>query len=175
VRRGVPWAAAGLVCAGVAVLVLLPGPQPRARGSSDYLPDDGTFLPWSDPLLGAVLGALLTGAGVLLITVWMWLHHGSQPGRHRSLLRDGVPGVGAALLLAGLIGGWIADWMQPGVAFGWYLYPPLSTPITPPTYDDPSRALHGLAATFAALGLGMLTAVAAFRAGRRETTGPAER
>jgi hypothetical protein len=164
-----------LVCAGAAALVLLARPQPRSRRYSDYLPDDGTFLPWSDPLPGAVLGALLTGAGVLLIAVWMWLRHGSQPGRYRSLLRDGVPGVGAALLLVGLIGGWIADRMKPSVAFGWYLYPPLNTPVTPPTFYDQSRALHGLAATLAVLGLGMLTAVAAFRAGRSETTGPAER
>jgi hypothetical protein len=171
----VPWIATGLVCAGAAVLVLLPGPQPLSRRYGDYLPDDGTLLPWSDPLPGAVLGALLTGAGVLLISVRMWLRHGSRPGRYRSLLRGGVPGVGAGLLLVGLIGGWIADQMQPSVSFGWYLYPPLNSPVTPPNFYDQSRALHGIAATLAVLGLGMLTAVTAFRAGRRETTGPAER
>jgi hypothetical protein len=178
-HRAVPWAAAGLSAAGAAVIVLLPWSAELPRRYADYLPDDaggsgarsgagsGTH-----PLAQAVLATMLIGGSVLLITVWWWLRYAGPPGRYRSLLRRSVPGVGGLLLLTGLACGWIADRTAPA-SFGWYMYSPLNdATFSPQIVNGEARAMQGVAATLTVLGLGALTAMAAFRAARRETTGP---
>jgi hypothetical protein len=172
-HRAVPLAAAGLAGAGVALLVLLPRPQELPRRYADYLPGDGPGA-GGDPLPGSVLGTLLIGGSLVLVAVRVWLRYAGSPSRPTSLLRHCLPGIGAALLLAGLVGSWIADRMTP-VSFGWYLYSPMADQdVMPPIVTGGARAAQGIAATLAVLGLGVLTAVAAFRAGRREATGPGE-
>jgi len=171
-HRLVPWAAAGLVGAGVALLVLLPRPQSPPRRYADYLPSDGPGV-GADPLVGSVLATMLIGGGIVLITVWLWLRSAGSAAWYKSLLRHCVPGIGGMLLLIGLVGDWIADRMAPA-SFGWYLYSPMTEPaIVSRMVNGEARAVHGIAGTLAALGLGVLTAAGAFRAGRRETDGRA--
>jgi heme/copper-type cytochrome/quinol oxidase subunit 1 len=161
-------AAVAFAVAGGRCLALLPRSQDLPRRYADYLPDDGAGAATA-ALPEAVLAVLLIGGGVVLGAVWLWLRYGGMPGRRGSLLRHGVPVVGGMLLLAGLVGDWIAGRMAPA-SFGWYLYAPLTNDTdVPPGFGGEPHIAHVMAVSLGVLGLCVLTAIAAFRAGRKET------
>ena len=166
----VVWAAVAFSVAGSGVLALLPRSQDPPRRYADYLPDDGTG-DATAALPVAVLAVLLIGGGVVLGSVSLWLRYGGLPGRRGSLLRHSVPMVGGMLLLAGLVCDWIAGRMAPA-SFGWFMYAPLTDEThVPRGFGGAPRIAHSMAVTLAVLGLWVLTAMAAFRAGRKETPG----
>jgi heme/copper-type cytochrome/quinol oxidase subunit 1 len=167
-HRAFSWAAVGLVGGGTVLLLLSPRPRGMPQRYADYLSDGGTdVLSW----LSWVLAALLVGGGVLLLSIWLRLRNGStrggrRPGRHA------VAAAGVLLLAAGLGIGWTADTSQPG-SYGWFAYAPLGTqPEISGPYGARQRTEQAVAATLGLLGLGALTALAGFRTGRRESTGP---
>jgi heme/copper-type cytochrome/quinol oxidase subunit 1 len=164
-RRTVPWAAVGLLVAGAAMFVMLPRPSGAPRRYADYLPDAGTGV---GLLPGWVLAALLAGAGLLLLSVWLWLRNDSLPGGRGSRRPLAVAGVAGLLLVVALAMGWITDRSEPGL--GWFVYAPLSNepPVAPG--DQLQRTQQAVAATLGLLGLGVLTALAGFQTGRREST-----
>lgn len=108
--------------AGGGILALLPRSLDLPRRYADYQPDVPAGGATAS-LPAAVLAVLLISGSVVLAAVWLWLRYGGLSGRRGSLLRHGVPVVGGLLLLAGLVGDWIADRMAPA-SFGWYLYAP---------------------------------------------------
>lgn len=166
-HRAFPIAATGIVLVGIALVPLLPRPVGMPRRYADYLPDDQTAL-GTDPRPGWILASVLIGGGVVLLTVWLWLRYAGAPGSRTSWLGHGPLVVGALMLVLGVGGAWIADRMTPD-EFGWYLYAPLTDqPPVPPFLDDRGRIVQGVAAALVALGLGLLTALAAFRTGRHE-------
>jgi hypothetical protein len=164
-HRTVPWGATGLIGLGVLTFVLLPIPQPLPRRYADYLPSDGGGD--VSAALGWPAAAGLISTGVLVLAVWAWLRSGRPSGSSR--LRHVVPATGGALLLASCVGGWIGDRVIPP-SFGWFAYAPLTDAAVAPRFaNDQSLGVRQVTTTLAVAGLAALTAMIAFRAGRRET------
>jgi heme/copper-type cytochrome/quinol oxidase subunit 1 len=148
------------------MFLTLPRPSGPTRRYADYLPDAGTGVGLL--LLGWVLATLLVGAALLLLPVWLWLRNDSLPGGRGSRWPRLVACVGGLLLVVALIIGWVADRSEPG--FGWFVYAPLSTERLVAPGDQLQRTQQAVAAALGLLGLGVLTALAGFQTGRREST-----